>query len=297
MNTRPPSNHPFVITFGFVLVLGLAIGFSEFRQQTIRKDILEVRNESLTLKQENRELEARLSQLTSQSKDLIEVLQNEQQKSSAYQEQIGRIAGTIGMLDKLSKTDKELLQKYSKVYFLNEHYVPGSLTVISPEFSYPETKVLQIHTSVSPHLEAMLKAAATDGINLKVVSAYRSFTEQASLKSQYKTTYGTGANQFSADQGYSEHQLGTTIDWSTADLKGALVTKLDTTKEFEWMKNNAHKFGFVLSYPKGNQYYQYEPWHWRFVGIDLATKLHDEGKNFYDIDQRDIDAFLSVVFD
>ena len=109
-------------------------------------------------------------------------------------------------------------------------------------------------------------------------------------------TFGSGANKFSAEQGYSEHQLGTTIDFTTPAL-GASFSAFDTTSAYEWLQGNAHRFGFVLSYPKGNAYYIYEPWHWRFVGVELATKLHTEGKRFYDMDQREINDYLSKIFD
>ena len=49
-----------------------------------------------------------------------------------------------------------------------------------------------------------------------------------------------------------------------------------------------YKYGFAISYPAGNAYYKFEPWHWRYVGVELAAKLHNEAKNFYDLDQRDI---------
>ncbi|HEY4526280.1 MAG TPA: M15 family metallopeptidase, partial [Candidatus Paceibacterota bacterium] len=130
-----------------------------------------------------------------------------------------------------------------------------------------------------------------------VNSAYRSFDEQLALKGQYSVSYGAGtANQFSADQGYSEHQLGTTLDFTTTGLSGGLAG-FDQTPAYDWLEKNAYKYGFVLSYPEGNQYYMYEPWHWRFVGEDLADDLHDSGRNFYDMDQRDIDPYLANIFD
>jgi D-alanyl-D-alanine carboxypeptidase len=110
-------------------------------------------------------------------------------------------------------------------------------------------------------------------------------------------TYGSGANAFSADQGYSEHQLGTTFDFTTEGIGGGLVTSFENTPAFAWLKDNAHKYGFTLSYPKDNAYYVYEPWHWRFVGEDLAEDLHEAGKTFYDWDQREIDKYLIKIFD
>ena len=110
-------------------------------------------------------------------------------------------------------------------------------------------------------------------------------------------TYGAGtANSFSADQGYSEHQLGTTVDMITSGL-GGVLDGFDTTKAYQWMLSNAYKYGFILSYPKNNNYYVYEPWHWRFVGIKFAKYLHDQKLNFYDLEQRTIDSYLVSIFD
>ncbi|MEK7495870.1 MAG: D-alanyl-D-alanine carboxypeptidase family protein, partial [Patescibacteria group bacterium] len=64
-----------------------------------------------------------------------------------------------------------------------------------------------------------------------------------------------------------------------------------------WLTENAYKYGFILSYPKQNTYYRFEPWHWRFVGVALATKLHDGNKYFYDLSQREIDQYLVSIFD
>ena len=117
------------------------------------------------------------------------------------------------------------------------------------------------------------------------------------MKSTYKFTYGSGtANAFSADQGYSEHQLGTTVDFTTEAIGGAFAG-FDKTSAYTWLNENAYRYGFVLSYPKNNTYYVFEPWHWRFVGVALATRLHSENRNFYDLDQREIDQYLISLFD
>ncbi|MDP2648876.1 MAG: D-alanyl-D-alanine carboxypeptidase family protein, partial [bacterium] len=95
---------------------------------------------------------------------------------------------------------------------------------------------------------------------------------------------------------YSEHQLGTTADFITTGLGGQLDGFGDTAA-YQWLLGNAYRYGFVLSYPKDNGFYIYEPWHWRFVGVKLATYLHNNNMNFYEMDQRDIDAYLADIFD
>ncbi len=214
-----------------------------------------------------------------------------------YKEEVGTISGTVSDLEKLTKTDPELLQKYSKVFFLNEHYAPARLTEIINQYEYDESRNMKISSQVWPYLEDMLKASLVDDKEIYVFSAYRSFDEQNALKDQYSIIYGVGtANQFSADQGYSEHQLGTTIDLITTGIGGTLED-FEKTIAYQWLLNNAYKFGFTMSYPDNNDFYVFEPWHWRFVGVKLATQLNNDRKNFYDLDQRDIDEYLIYLFE
>ena len=242
------------------------------------------------------ELSSRLSLTAEELNDIEDDYKKEKNKNDEFEDQIKKISGTVGVLDKLSKTDKELLQKYSKVYFLNEHYIPEKIAPIEKKYLYNEAASKSIHGKVEPYLNKMIEAALSDGIKIWVVSSYRSFNEQASLKGAYTKTYGSGANAFSADQGYSEHQLGTTLDFTTEGL-GGTINGFDGTKAYTWMQENAHKYGFTLSYPKGNAFYVYEPWHWRFVGEDLARDLKKDNANFYDWDQRKIDEYLISIFD
>jgi LAS superfamily LD-carboxypeptidase LdcB len=274
-------------TFFAVLVIAI-LGFSGagFFYYGVAKDVI----------QNTTDLEGKVLELEDKNITLTQTLKTEQQKNNAFSAQIGQIAGTVGKLDQLSKTDKELLQKYSKVYFLNENYVPSELLNVPGDYLYDKNKDTKIHTKVFPFLSSLFNASQMAGIDLKIISAYRSFGEQSSLKGAYLVSYGTGANKFSADQGYSEHQLGTAIDFTTSGL-GAGFTDFKNTEAYKWMLNNAYLYGFVLSYPEENTYYQFEPWHWRFVGKSLAGVLHQENKYFYDLDQRTIDSYLINIFD
>jgi D-alanyl-D-alanine carboxypeptidase len=78
---------------------------------------------------------------------------------------------------------------------------------------------------------------------------------------------------------------------------GASFSGFSKTPEYEWLMQNAYKYGFIISYPKDNAYYQFEPWHWRFVGKSLAKRLNEEKQNFYDLEQRTIDSYLINIFD
>jgi D-alanyl-D-alanine carboxypeptidase len=295
-----------------VMVVAVIIGvgfllYQQYEQQATIEMLMEDRNYFLNANASSTaalavasstiaDLTFELDTLKEQYGILNDDYESELGRNDDFQKQIKKISKTVGVLDKLSKTDDELLQKYSKVYFLNEHYIPEKLSTIEKEYMYDESRGHQLHSSVIPFFNEMLVDAKEDGIDLWVVSAYRSFQTQAQLKGAYTVTYGSGANAFSADQGFSEHQLGTTVDFTTKGLGGGL-NGFQNTEAYAWLKDNAHKYGFTLSYPENNSYYVYEPWHWRFVGEKLADDLYDDDATFYDWDQRKIDGYLVNIFD
>lgn len=258
---------------------------------------IDEKNSELALRENViKELSTQLEMTSEELDDTVDRLSGERERNNEMEDQVRELAGTVSDLDKLSKTDKELLQKYSKVYFLNEHYIPESLREIDDEWKYSEDSEHQLHSKVMPFFEKMLEDAKDDGIELWVTSAFRSFEYQSQLKGSYTTTYGSGANAFSADQGFSEHQLGTTVDFTTRGLNGGL-SGFQATPAYQWLVDNAHKYGFTLSYPEANTYYVFEPWHWRFVGEDLSKDLNREDAHFYDWEQRTIDTYLLHIFD
>lgn len=242
------------------------------------------------------QLEQEMREVQQENDDITATLSEEQKKNLDLEREKRRNERKIDTLTKLTTIDPELLKKYSKVYFLSENYVPRKLDDIDAKYLIDPAKPLKILDDISKNLDDMLEDANRDGTELRALSAYRSFEEQKGLKSGYVVQYGTGANAFSAEQGYSEHQLGTTIDFTTPAIKGAYTT-FENTSAYDWLTKNAYKYGFVLSYPKGNTYYVYEPWHWRFVGEDLADDLHDDNMHFYEMDQRKIDEYLIDIFD
>ncbi len=274
----------------FVIVALFLAGYVAFEYRLL-SDELKV------LEEENLEINTQLEEVSKDRSDLSELSKYQQSIIDSFTGQISSIGSTVGTLEKLAQTDKELLKKYSKVYFLNENYVPAKLTQVEGRYTFDGGENFLVHAEVWPYLKRLLDAAHASGIELLVVSAFRSFDTQASLKSEYKVIYGAGtANQFSADQGYSEHQLGTSVDFTTAAV-GAVFSKFQSDPAYQWLIDNAHQYGFVLSYPEGNTYYKFEPWHWRFVGVSLAEFLHGENKYFYDLDQREIDTYLIKLFD
>ena len=307
MEHRTPK-HPYLpiaLVAAVAVVLGAGLIYQSYMLTSLKEahtntlaELDMVRKEYDSLSVIFAELEQKYAISEENGAELLSRLNEEQERNEDFEEQIEDLSGTVGKLDKLSKIDPELLQKYSKVYFLNEHYTPSKVSPIDTDFVKNGDGMIEyIHGSVARHLEKLLEDAKEDGVDLVVTSAYRSFDEQTQLKGAYSVQYGSGANTFSADQGYSEHQLGTTVDFSSSQVNNGLTTNFDATHAYEWLTKNAHKYGFTLSYPKDNAYYVYEPWHWRFVGRKLARDLHEDGKYFYDLEQREIDTYLISLFD
>lgn len=117
--------------------------------------------------------------------------------------------------------------------------------------------------------------AQSIGLNLYISSGYRSYTYQETLYNNYVSQDGKEeADTYSARPGHSEHQTGLAFDLNTIDDSFAY------TEEGKWVKDNCYKYGLILRYPKGKEKetgYQYESWHLRYVGKDLAQKLYNNG--------------------
>lgn len=317
-HTTPTINHHdrnLKLIFGLCLVILLSAVAYLFIHQTNQADkivmlmeernffLLEQASTTRVLRQEREVAETTISELSQRlsltSEDLRDIerdLRREKDRNEEFEDQISNLAGTVGDLDKLSRTDRELLQKYSRTYFLNENFIPIKLTQLKDRYIMPGRKDQYFHGDAIHFLDEMIDDARSDGHDLYVISAYRSFDEQQELKGQFMQVYGSGSNAFSADQGFSEHQLGTAVD--ITDLAtGATSQSFANTKSYLWLLDNAHRYGFILSYPEENTFYIFEPWHWRFVGRDLASDLKRKGKSFYDLEQRELDNYLIKIFD
>ena len=278
-----------VVGVGAVLVLFAFLGFGGYKYVGVTAELEKTLQQLAETEQEAEILQEHLDATE-------EELRQEKAKMDAFAKQVEEITGAVGILQQLQGTDRELLQKYSRTYFLSENYVPSRLAFIQKRHTYNSVDSQQIHAQVKPFLERMLDAAISVGNEMMVVSAYRSAYEQSQVNSRYNVLYGKGANTFSAEQGYSEHQLGTTADLTTPEI-GSTFTDFEKTGAYTWFLQNAYQYGFVLSYPKDNPYYIFEPWHWRFVGVEFAALLHDQNRNFYDLDQEEINQYLLDIFD
>ena len=295
MNMDNHANSLKWLSLGFLgLIVTSSVAYAAFYSME-RYDMV-----NLELESTREALDIKNVEFAKATKD-ISVLQSEltyeSEKNTLFENEINKIGSTVGTLKKLAETDPQLLSKYSKVYFLNEHYVPSSLVALDEKYVFEEGKEIEIHAKVYPFFQELISSAKADDISIKVISGYRSYKNQEALKAGYKVTYGSGtANAFSADQGYSEHQLGTALD-VTSERLGTGFTNFEKDPAYQWLLENAWKSGFVLSYPKNNNYYTFEPWHWRFVGEKLARELNRNNQSFYDMDQRLINSYLVDIFE
>lgn len=281
-----------------ILIIAVGLVYNVYAQTMTSRKLSETKSEFATttsaLEQKISDIEVILLAAQEENVTLSEALS---EAKASLEERFADVNENVENLEKITTTDPELLQKYSKIYFLNEHYVPADLQTIPSKYTYDKNRKYEIHDDVWPYLKDLLDDANDDGLNLMVISAFRSFGEQAQLKGAYTITYGAGtANQFSADQGYSEHQLGTTVDFTNPTV-AATYSGFAASDEYAWLRENAHKYGFTLSYPENNSFYEFEPWHWRFVGKKLARDLWNDEKYFYDLSQREIDGYIVDLFD
>ncbi len=173
-------------------------------------------------------------------------------------------------------------------YRLGADYVPPQLVSLQDALGHvaPGATLAQpghlLRDFAAAELANMLAAAEAAGVQLAVQSAYRSYGYQQTTFDYWVQQEGEeAALRTSARAGHSEHQLGTAVDLRSRSGPPAWdLEDWATTPEGAWAVAHAHLFGFVLSYPQGAEHlscYAYEPWHYRYVGRELAARIHDSG--------------------
>ena len=135
--------------------------------------------------------------------------------------------------------------------------------------------------ALKEQFEKMATAALKENYRIRAISAYRSYQYQKGLYDSYQKQDGTSkADTYSARPGYSEHQTGLVVD---IDNEKVDYSNFETTEEFNWMQENAYKYGFILRFPKdkvNETGYIYESWHYRYVGKDIAKYIHKNNISF-----------------
>ena len=169
----------------------------------------------------------------------------------------------------------------NKNYALDSSYAPSDLVLPNVlALGHEQNKTIYLREEASQHLEQLFSAAEQEaGLIFLARSGYRSYETQVSLYQRYVDQNGQeAADRFSARAGHSEHQTGLAIDVTADSVNGQLTTEFGKTAEGIWLKDNAHRFGYIIRYLEGRESetgYQYEPWHIRYVGVEAATEIYE----------------------
>jgi D-alanyl-D-alanine carboxypeptidase len=180
----------------------------------------------------------------------------------------------------------DLLSIVTASYGLDPDFVPPDLISLGDYVSWkvaPSDYLLRVEAAAA--LGQMVKAMHNAGLAPTVLSAYRGYYDQVVTYQKWLEQDPAYANQVSAQPGHSEHQLGTVIDFGSPELPGLVGDPtvrfhplFAQTSEGIWLTEHAHEYGFSLTNPPGAQPLTgltYEPWHYRYVGVDLAIYLHE----------------------
>ena len=195
---------------------------------------------------------------------------------------------TLVACDKRSPADSDLFSEVDANYGLDPNYVPGDLVKLGlflPGMVSLPDNLLRLPAAQA--LEKMVKAMLADGLTPTVLSSYRSFFDQAVAHQRWVVEDPAHANEISALPGHSEHQLGTAVDFGSPEMPSLTGSATDPfsplftqTREGRWLAQQAFEYGFSMSSPQGAEMLTgltYEPWHYRYVGVDMATYLHASG--------------------
>lgn len=181
-------------------------------------------------------------------------------------------------LDKEDYVDAKEVKKFSIDMLVNKHrklggnFVPDDLVEVSK--NYASSSGIQLNREAYAAFLKMAKAAESEGYGIYINSAYRSYQDQVDLCEYYKGVYGDNyVLKYVAQPGFSEHQTGLGFDIGSTTTNVFL-----NSKEYTWMQDNAYKYGFIMRFqPKFVDItgFRYEPWHYRYVGVDIATYIHE----------------------
>ncbi len=172
-------------------------------------------------------------------------------------------------------TELVLVNKYN---YLKEDFIPENLQSINSNYALGNMKLVSYAKEA---FEKLSHAAKQEKLNIIAMSTYRSYNYQVNLYNRYVENDGKeAADTYSGRPGHSEHQTGLAVD--VYNIKET-YTNFENTKEFTWMQEHAHEYGFILRFPKdkvNETGYQYESWHYRYVGKEIAKYIKDNKISF-----------------
>ena len=183
----------------------------------------------------------------------------------------------------IQKDDTDVTMLINKFYALPEGYVPADLVpldkyacVQGEDFSCQDVEQIELRKEVYDAYIEFCDAASKENINIRAIAGYRSYDYQAGLWNYNASVYGEAyADEYYARPGQSEHNSGLCVD---STFNGYNYNEIENYDGYEWILNNAHKYGFILRYPKDKvdvTRYGYESWHFRYVGKEAAKVIYD----------------------
>ena len=173
---------------------------------------------------------------------------------------------------------EDLLVIVSNQFGLPSSYVPSNLVAMTDHFPAELTRdeTIYVSSKIIEPLRLLLDDMHVNGLQPSILSGYRSYQEQQLAWHWWESKYPERVAIISARPGYSEHQIGTTVDFGSPALNHLFNLDFESTPEGIWLADNAHRFGFTMSFPPGSYDvtgFQYEPWHFRYIGEDSAKTL------------------------
>ncbi len=262
----------FILVFALILALALALIIFIVSSVFTRRD----GNESSTNSQDIISSE-------------VEVSSEEKPVSSETESKKEPDNSTDNSSSKTSSVSNKLDPEFNNLLLVNgdnplpeDYDYTGNLMLIEDKYLCGWRN--QLNKDVMPYATAMIEAAWKDGVELYILSPYRSYDAQVTLfENETQKWIKTGMDRESAEKkastvvarpGTSEHHTGLAIDFNSVEAS------FENTSEYKWLDNNAHNYGFILRYTKEKQPITgviHEAWHWRFIGINAAKKYKASG--------------------
>ncbi len=178
-----------------------------------------------------------------------------------------------------------VLTVLDRTHMLTRGYTPPDLVPASAAGYGGSQGAKLVRDAMIDDLAALRSDSTAAGLSIQLQSTYRSYASQVSTFNHWLSVYGTaGALLRSARPGHSEHQLGTTIDFTSPGWAGRFGNWATETREGAWLAANGWRYGFVMSYPLGTQAttcFSYEPWHYRWIGRSPAAAWHASGQTLH----------------
>jgi D-alanyl-D-alanine carboxypeptidase len=218
-----------------------------------------------------------LNENNDKNEPVLDNLENHIEDSEAMQEKPGEDTSQI---EPKEAENTGLLILVNKSNYLDKSYKPDDLEPIEYFANDRSAESRFMRAEAADQFNKMCLEAKGAGFEIVMTTAYRAYGFQSTLYNNYVSNYGQAeADKFSAKPGHSEHQTGLAVDVTSPTVEYRLTEAFDKTAEWKWLIENADEFGYILRYPKDKSDitgYIYEPWHFRYVGIDAAKFITDE---------------------